>query len=150
MNMNDVTAIEAWKILSLIGTLLVVSEIFIPGFVVLPIGIGFLVTAIVALFTPHWVTLLAVLAAAEVATFWFFKSYLKKYHAKTRAYTNAEGMIGAECIVTETIPLGGSGYVKLYGDQWQAKTMVGKVLKVNSRVVIVKTEGNKVFVEPIA
>jgi membrane protein implicated in regulation of membrane protease activity len=93
------------------------------------------------------VILLGALALSQVAVFWLFKDVFKSYHAKTRAYTNAEGMIGAECVVTETIPLGGAGYVKLYGDHWVAKSTSGEILEKETRVVIVKIEGNKVYVE---
>jgi membrane protein implicated in regulation of membrane protease activity len=138
-----------WQILIAIGAILIISEIVVPGFVMLPIGIGFVLAAGVSALTPNWAIILASLAAFEVAIFWVFQRYLKKFHARTRSYTNAEGMIGAECVVTETIPKGGTGYVKLYGDLWPAKCPSGGTHAVGNRMVIVKTEGNKVHVEPL-
>ncbi len=145
--MTALLLVSAWKVLVGIGVVLIISEIFVPGFVMLPAGIGFLLAAIVGAFTNQWIPLLAALAASELVVFWFFKNVLKSYHGKTKAYTNAEGMIGAECRVTEAIVSGGTGYVKLYGDLWMAKSTTGEALEKDLRVVIVKTEGNKVYVE---
>lgn len=139
----------AWKIFAIIGVVLMIAEIFVSGFVLLPIGMGFLLAAAASLVIHDWFALLGLLAFFEITMFWFFQTYLKKLNAKTRAYTNAEGMIGKECTVIEAIPKGGAGYVKLYGDQWQALSSVGGSIAVGERVVITRTEGNKVYVEPI-
>lgn len=145
--MIDAFSVPAWQLLLIVGGVLAISEIFVPGFVMLPIGIGFLLTAGVAAFTDQWVVLLACLAVFEAGTFWIFQKHLKKYQQKTKAYTGAEGMVGQEATVTELIPRGGLGYVKLYGDVWQARSVHGGEIPVGSRVIIAKTEGNKVCVE---
>jgi len=140
--------LATWQIFGAIGVMLALSEIFVSGFITLPIGLGFLLTAVFSIFIHEWSILLAILAVFQVVIFLVFQKYLKLYPAKTRAYTNAEGMVGAECIVTEPISPAQPGYVKLYGDLWQAKTF-GRALAVGERATITKIEGNKVFVEPI-
>ncbi len=141
--------LNAWEILLAIGILLIVGEIFVSGFILLPLGLSFLLTALLAVFVQNWAILLFTLAVLEVGVFVFFKKALRPYHGKTKAYTNAEGMVGQECEVVETIPANGMGYVKLYGDQWQAKSLEDKPLKAGLRVIITKIDGNKVQVEPM-
>ena len=148
--MNHLTQNQtAWQILAIVGVALMIAEIFINGFVLLPIGLGFLFTALIAVFVAQWPILLAVLAGSQAVIFWIFQRHLKKLHAQTRAYTNAEGMLGSECVVTERIARGQSGYVKLYGDRWEARSYSEEALEAGTRVVITKIEGNKVLVEPI-
>ena len=142
-------AIPPWQLLTVIGVILIVAEIAVPGFIMLPIGLGFLLTAGVAAFTSSWIVLLACLAAFEIAIYFLFSKQLRRFHSRTKAYTNAEGMVGNECIVSEAIPKGGHGYVKLYGDTWQARTESGSPMEVGTRAIITRIDGNKVCVEPI-
>ncbi len=142
--------IAAWKLLAMIGLIFVIAEPVIPGFVVLPIGLAFLATAVVAVFAPTWIILLPVLAVFEVLTFTLFQTVLKKHLGKTSVYTNAEGMVGQECEVIESIGSQSAGCVKLYGDQWVAKTDCGVDLKKGAKVLIARVDGNKVWVEPIS
>ena len=138
-----------WQLFTVLGLLLIVAEIFVSGFVLLPIGVAFLLTALSSLFVQDWIWLLVLLGEFQILMFGVFQRVLKKYHGKTRAYTGAEGMIGAECVVTEAILPGQSGYVKLYGDLWQARSMDQATYQIGKRVVITKMEGNKVFVEDV-
>jgi membrane protein implicated in regulation of membrane protease activity len=142
-------SLPAWQIFAILGIALLIAEIFVSGFVLLPIGIAFLLTAVVSLFISSWSVLVAILAVAQVVVFWVFQTHFKKYLARTRAYTGAEGMIGAECVVTETIRPDQFGQVKLYGDTWQAGTYHSEPLEKGRRVAITKIDGNKVFVEPV-
>jgi membrane protein implicated in regulation of membrane protease activity len=126
-----------------------IGELLVTGFVLLPLGLAFLVTALVSVFVTSWAALLIILAIAEVGVFLVFKKYLRKYRGQTNLYTNAEGMVGQECVVLEPISIEKGGYVKLYGDHWPARTTSQRTFQKGDRVVITKVEGNKVFVEPL-
>ena len=143
------TAVPVWEVLALIGLILVIAEIFVSGFVLLPAGIAFLITAPVPLVTNSWVVIFLVLAAALLTVFWVFKKYLRGYHEKTSTYTNVEGMVGKECVVTEKVDSGSEGYVKLYGDSWAAYNSQGEAFAVGDRVVITKLDGNQVEIEKL-
>jgi membrane protein implicated in regulation of membrane protease activity len=147
--MNMSIALPAWQIFAILGIALLIAEIFVSGFVLLPIGVAFLLTAAASIFISSWPALVAILAVAQLLVFWVFQNHLKKYLARTRAYTNAEGMIGSECVVTETIRPDQFGQVKLYGDTWQAGTYHPEPLEKGRRVAITRIDGNKVFVEPV-
>jgi membrane protein implicated in regulation of membrane protease activity len=58
-------------------------------------------------------------------------------------------MLGQECEVIETVSASYPGYVKLYGDRWQAKTYSATPLKKGARAVITRLDGNKVFIEEL-
>lgn len=137
------------EIMTAIGVLLMVAEIFVPGFILFPLGTAFLITALVGLFTSDWIILLSVLGVSELVLFFLFKNYVGNFYTKPAKYTNVEGMIGKECLVIEEISQNGSGYIKLYGDQWQAISEHGVAYPVNTRVVITGVDGNKVIVTGI-
>ncbi len=138
--------VSNWQVLAAIGIILAIAEIFVSGFVLLPMGLAFLLTAVVAVFVDNWVLLLFILAILEVGVFIYFRKRIRK---KSKLSTNAAGMVGQECKVIENIPADGMGYVKLYGDEWQARSTTREAIPSGAHVRIVGIEGNKVIVEPI-
>ncbi len=144
-----VLGLSMWQALAIIGVVLIISELLVGGFVLLPIGLAFLVTAGFSAFITNWSELLTLLAFIEVGTFFIFKKYLGQFRVRTSIRTNAGGMVGQECVVVEPIVVGESGYVKLYGDLWSARSCSQGDIKKGDHVVIVKIDGNKVVVEPM-
>lgn len=137
-----------WEVLITIGVALMIGEIWLGGFVLLPIGIAFAVTGLLAPYIPHTGFLLAMLATLQLVAFLAFRSWFRRRPGNTALKTNAEGMIGQEAIVDEPVSLE-SGYVKLYGDRWPARTRNSSPLPKGTRVRIEQLDGNKVFVQPI-
>ena len=71
---------------------------------------------------------------------------LAKRNAGQRVATNADRVIGASAIVTETInDLQGTGAVKIDGKEWSARSCDGAIIEVGSVVRIDRIEGVKVF-----
>lgn len=67
---------------------------------------------------------------------------------RTRAKTNAEGILGKEAIVTANIDnLKGTGQITLDGMDWTARTRDGQTIQKGSVVRILAIEGVKVIVE---
>lgn len=67
---------------------------------------------------------------------------------RSRAKTNADGVIGKEAIVTTEINnLKGTGAISYQGMDWTARTADGSVVSKDSIVKIVAIEGVKVIVE---
>lgn len=137
-----------WQIFLLMGIALAVLEIFVPGFILLPIGVGFALTAPVTLLTDSLPVQLVALAGLEGVVFFLARRYGPIAQRPT-VYSGTEGMIGQECEVTEEISASRPGYVRLYGDRWQAKTHSLMPLLVGTRARITRFEGNKVYVEPL-
>ena len=137
--------IEPWQVLASLGVVLALFEFFTPTFFALPAGLAFLATAVFALFTRNW-SLLALLLALNLALVYaLFHRFVWPRVSTRPTKTNAEAMVGKIAVVTEAIdPDSGSGEVKLYGDLWKVISEVP--FSVGSRVLIVRTEGNRVVV----
>lgn len=140
---------QYWAFFMVIGVLLMIAEIAAPGFVLLPIGVGFILTGFIALFIDQLPILFAILALIEVIIFIFSKKYLRKFFRTSTVATAVEGMIGKEAVVMEPIRPGEVGQVKLYGDLWTAQSSGRLTLEKGTRVRIVKIDGNRVIVEPL-
>lgn len=136
-----------WQVFAALGVLLMALEVVVPGFVMLPMGIGFLLTAGVAVVIQDGPLLVAILGTFQFLIYVVFRRVLKNRSTAPTAYTNVDGMLGKTAEVTEAIPERGTGYVKLYGDRWLAQSLDGRSHAVGARVVIEKVEGNKVWVE---
>lgn len=141
-----------WHIWLIVSILCLLLEIFIPSFIIFNFGIG-------ALFS----TLFAALGASlewQIISFSFFTmvsfftvrpalvkwAYKRSHHSET----NVSAMIGQTAKVTETINASKNcGRVKLYGDEWQAKSEDGQVIELDALVQIVKVESIIVTVKPL-
>ncbi|MDE6261340.1 MAG: NfeD family protein [Oscillospiraceae bacterium] len=77
---------------------------------------------------------------------------LAKRHLNDRVEpTNADRVIGAEAQVTEDIDnIHGKGAVIIRGMTWSARSENDSIIAVGTRVRVLRIEGVKVFVEPIA
>jgi membrane protein implicated in regulation of membrane protease activity len=135
-----------YQLLASIGLLLALAELLVSGFFMLPLGVAFLLTAVVAFWIDSWNILLPVLALFE---FLSFISLRKWFHSTPNPTpTNVDAMLGQECEVIEPIGPDSSGYVKLFGDHWAARSASETEITKGSRVVITRIDGNKVWVKP--
>lgn len=138
-----------WQIFVSIGLLLMVAEVFASGFVLLPLGLGFLIAAFFTTFSESFTTHLLILAIAEFIVIFVFTKLIRP-KLKTENYkTNMDSMVGKKVEVITEIPKVGHGYVKLYGDEWSAISENGEIMEVGSAAEIVELDGNKVIVKKI-
>ena len=94
----------------------------------------------------QWVVFIVV----SVLGLLLFRSFWVNKMKKEIVPTNADANIGKEVIVTEDIDnLLFKGEVKVNGQLWSAQSLDGEKIDKNSKVVIRKIEGNKVFVEKV-
>ena len=135
-----------WVVL-MIGFLIV--EGVAPGLVSIWFALGALAALISALLgAPVWLQALwfvLVSVLALVAT----RPLAKKYvNSRTQA-TNADMLIGQECIVTETIDkLRGTGAVSVAGKVWTARTdEPEKIIEEGTVAVVERIEGVKLIVK---
>ena len=108
-----------------------------------------------------WLVLLVTFAGAEAVTvgltsIWFAAGAavrpLARRHLNDRVEpTNADRVIGAEAQVTENIDnIHGKGAVVIRGMTWSARSEDGGPIAVGTMVRVLRIEGVKVFVTPIA
>ncbi len=77
---------------------------------------------------------------------------LAKKHLNNKVeHTNADRVIGADAQVTEDIDnIHGKGTVVIRGMTWSARSQDGRPIAAGTMVRVLRIEGVKVFVEPIA
>ena len=142
---------RAWHIWLVLGLVLVVAEILIPGFFILWFGVGALLASLLAfLGMPRAVQMGAFLVISFVLLVFsrtVFQSAL--FRSRKTFATNVEALKGQKAIVLKAIE--GSlraGSVKIGGEVWSAiceeETQIGR----GARVEVLDVVGNKVRVKP--
>ena len=125
-----------------------IAEIATVGLVSLWFTVGGICALICNLLKLSVVIQWVVFIVVSVLGLLLFRSFWVNKMKKEIVPTNADANIGKEVIVTEDIDnLLFKGEVKVNGQLWSAQSLDGEKIDKNSKVVIRKIEGNKVFVE---
>ncbi|PCJ58006.1 MAG: hypothetical protein COA79_14640 [Planctomycetota bacterium] len=129
-----------------LGILLCAAEVFAPGFILFPIGVGALAAGI-----SSWaglsITLSIFIWSSTSLIFWLSMSKLFHNKPEENYISGSQALIGKTGIVSEVIiPDKSIGQIKIYGDEWQViwngdnvETLVGE------KVVVTGIEGNKLI-----
>ena len=137
---------KVWELLAVFGVLLAALEIIAPGFILLPIGLAFLITAGAAVFLNSWLSVLIALAASLGFLIWLFQFKLKLGVPDSVVDTNASALVGQE--VTITAEVGEKmGEVKIYGDRFRAYSISKRDYAVDEVARVVKVDGNKIALD---
>jgi len=137
---------KVWELLAALGILLAAFEIIAPGFILLPIGLAFLITALAAVFLNSWLAVLMALAASLGFLIWLFQFKLKLGVPDSVVDTNASALVGQEVVVTQAIGLK-MGEVKIYGDRFRAYSVSKREYQVDETARVVKVDGNKIALD---
>ncbi len=135
----------------LVGMVLIILESLGAALALASIGVGALLTAVVAFF--GLLSLSGLLVVFVVASLVMFGVSRPVAHRLTgegnKVKTNTEAMLERTGVVIR--PIGGKtepGYVKLAGDEWRAFPLNDMAIPSGIQVVIRKVEGNTLTVEP--
>lgn len=130
---------------------LLVIEGVVPGLISIWFALGALAALVSALLhAPLWLQIVWFLAVS-IAALALTRPLAKKYiNAKTQP-TNADMLIGKECVVRESIDnVMGAGAVSVDGKVWTARTENDDIkVPEGSRAVVVSIEGVKLIVKPL-
>lgn len=130
---------------------LLVIEGVVPGLISIWFALGALAALVSALLhAPLWLQIVWFLVVS-IAALALTRPLAKKYiNAKTQP-TNADMLIGKECVVRESIDnVMGAGAVSVDGKVWTARTENDDIkVPEGSRAVVVRIEGVKLIVKPI-
>lgn len=143
--MIELSQLDAWQIYAAIGLILCILEMTVPSFILLPIGVAFLLTALLTIWVTSFPVQLVILFLSAVGIFLASRKYFPRDRAGGTK-TNVEHMLGREVLVEEIITPTTTGGIKLYGDTWRALSADGQTHLPGSLVTIQKLEGNKVWV----
>ena len=130
---------------------LLVIEGVVPGLISIWFALGALAALVSALLhAPLWLQIvwfLVVSIAARALT----RPLAKKYVNAITQPTNADMLIGKECVVRESIDnVLGAGAVSVDGKVWTARTENDDIkVPEGSRAVVVRIEGVKLIVKPL-
>ena len=128
---------------------LLIVEGMVPGLVSIWFALGALAAMISSFFhAPFWLQLVW-FAVVSLAALCITRPLVKKYVNAKIQPTNADALIGKECIVTECIDnIAGEGAVKISGQVWTARSADDSVKIEQGQIVRVKEiQGVKLIVE---
>jgi membrane protein implicated in regulation of membrane protease activity len=142
---------EPWVIWLIISIILIVMELLFSGFVLLCFGSAAFLTSLITLsgirieFQILSFILLTVISFITIRP--FFLKHMKPLGGNSE--TNVYALIGKEAILTSTISKGGSGKLKIRGDEWTALSENNSAIEAGNKVLILKIDGNKLIVKNI-
>ena len=128
---------------------MILIEAAVPGLVSIWFALGALAALIgAALHAQIWLQILLFVAVSFIALL-VTRPLAKKYINSRTQPTNADMIIGKECLVTEEISnLAGTGAISVAGKIWTARSKEdGQVIPTDSLVVVEKIEGVKAIVK---
>ncbi len=128
---------------------LLIVEALVPGLVSIWFAIGALAALIAALLqAPLWLQIVWFFAVS-VATLVLTRPLAQKFVNSRTQPTNADALIGHDCVVTEDIDnLAGTGAVKIAGKVWTARSEDENTRFATGDVVTaVRIEGVKLIVK---
>ena len=143
----------AWILWVVLGVILIIAEIFTPGFVLLWFGAGAMAAALAALvgagYPFQFLIFFVVSVALTAASRTIFTKYLTGREEGEGGYkSGAESLPGQ--VGTVVAPSQGAlleGAVKVYGSTWTAYPAEGEEpLEAGSRVVVESVRGASIYV----
>lgn len=90
---------------------------------------------------PFWAQVLVWAIASVLCLVFVRPSLVRKLHGdKQQRLSNADALIGRKGKVIEAIPVGGSGYVKIDGDEWRSVSDADHDIPVGETVTVVERD----------
>ncbi len=130
-----------------IGIIMLIAEIFTPGFVLGLIGVAAVLTSIVSLIFKNTYMQLFFFGVFLVLLAVFVRPIFVKFFFKGSKKSNVDALIGKECIVTEDINSSkGTGYIKIGADYLKAISSNNEIIRKGSVVRIESLAGITVTV----
>lgn len=126
-----------------VGIVLIIMEIFTPGFYLFCVGVACFFAGLASVFSSNAPFQIAIFSVALVATMFFLRPVLFKYFIRNKK-TGVERMIGKDCRVEKDIIPGEKGRVQVDGESWFAVS--SEHLKAGEAAVIEKIEGTTLTV----
>lgn len=137
------TYVWLWIILLIVSVL---AEVFTMQLVSIWFAVASLVALVASMFLPP-IGQFAVFVIVSLVLLIFTRPILKKFMVKKSQPTNYDLDIGKIATVIETIDESSqSGRVSLNGVDWNAKSVDGSIIEVNSKVVVEYVQGSKLLV----
>ena len=133
-----------------LAIILLIAEIFVPGFFLLCIAVGCMGAALMdALLFGPTVQLIAFSAFSLAAFFTIRPVLMKRMLKDTGVRTNVDALVGQRGRVTQDFEAGiRLGRVQAGGDDWRAECTTDRALRTGDLVEVVRVESNTLIVKP--
>lgn len=132
-----------------VGVVLCVVEVFAPGLVILPFGIGALVASFAGFLGASPVVSAVVFLVVSVVAFGALRPLATRLNkVGGESGVGAGRLLGAHAVVLEHIAPGDTGLVRVDREEWRAESSSGFVLDPGTSVTVVDVRGTRVLVEP--
>jgi membrane protein implicated in regulation of membrane protease activity len=146
----------AWILWTVLGVILIIAEIFTPGFVLLWFGVGALAAAFAGLIgitslTLQFLIFITVSVALTAASRTIFVNYFSRERTGTDLKTGVDAMPGQiGTVVSSSRGALNEGAVKVYGSTWTAYPAEGELpLEAGDRVAVERVQGASIYVRRI-
>lgn len=145
-----------WIIWTVLGVILIIAEVFTPGFVLLWFGIGALAAALaelagVASLPLQFLIFALVSVALTAASRTIFASYFSRTHQDSDLKMGVDALPGqVGTVVSSSQGALHEGAVKVYGSTWTAYPAEGEEpLEAGERVTVERVQGASIYVRRI-
>jgi membrane protein implicated in regulation of membrane protease activity len=145
----------SWIVWAIFGVIMIIAEIFTPGFVLLWFGIGALAAAFLGLLgvgIPLQILTFVVVSVALIAlSRTIFVNYFSREHSDGDLKSGVDAIPG-QVVTVVAASVGGdhAAEVKLFGSVWTAFPADGETpLKAGERVQVERVQGASLYVHPV-
>jgi membrane protein implicated in regulation of membrane protease activity len=143
MDNDDVLKI-VWVV---VAVLVSASEIFVPGFFLLPFGLGAGAAAVAAFAGASFTVQLVVFVVASAAFFAGLRPLARRLNRLDEPEgVGANRLVNQRGVVTDSIGPNDPGLVRLDREDWRADSLEGSTLAVGTPVRVVEVRGTRVMV----
>ena len=141
-----------WQFWTLVGFICLILELTSGDFFIMCFSIGAFVAAIASTFVPSFTAQIIIFAVASLLCLIFVRPLaLKYFHRKGEDRpSNVDAMIGRKGVVTDAIPAGGYGRVKIDGDSWKACSEDEQPIARDAHVEVVSMASTIITVRPLS
>lgn len=141
-----------WHIWVIGAIILCIFEMLVPVFVLASLGAGCLLASFAAALHLGINIQISAFILGTLGAFFGIRPIFSRYcyRASPGVKTNVDALIGKTGRVTEAIDDElNSGRVLVGGDDWKAVSEDGRTIEINSKVVVIRVEGSKIYVRAI-
>lgn len=131
--------------------ILVMGEVFTPGFVLACFAVGALVSALLAFWQFDVTFQLLAFSAGSLLAFFGIRPFAIGHLAGRgeAIKTNADALVGKRGVVRERVdPETGRGRVVVEGEDWWGVTDSGRPIEPGERILVLGVDGARLQVEP--
>ena len=146
----------AWILWTVLGVILIIAEIFTPGFVLLWFGVGALAAGFAGLvgitsLTAQFLIFMLVSIGLTAASRTIFVNYFSREKTGDELKTGVDAMPGQiGLVVSSSRGSLNEGAVKVYGSTWTAYPAEGEQpLEAGDRVAVERVQGASIYVRRI-